>query len=68
MPTSQHFDEEVEECHEKIELIAEEERRNACIVVMGHFNAVVGEGGEGKTLGRFGLVSEVFEISSISSM
>lgn len=55
MPTSGHKDEEIEECYDKIENIIEKESRNACVLVMGDWNAVVGEGKDGMEVGNFGL-------------
>lgn len=55
MPTSQHTDEEVEDCYERIEQVIERERKGAYIIVMGDWNAVAGEGRDGKTVGDFGL-------------
>ena len=55
MPTSQYQEEELEQYYEKIEDIIEREKRNACIIVMGDWNAVVGEGEENKEVGKYGL-------------
>lgn len=55
MPTSNHQDEEIEECYNKIQEVIDKEKRGACTVVMGDWNAVVGEGAEGKVVGKYGL-------------
>ena len=47
--------EEVEENYEKIEDLMEKERKGSCIIVMGDWNAVVGERQDGSTVGRYGL-------------
>ena len=43
MPTRQCSEEEVEECYWKIEEVIGTEKRNSCVIVMGDWNAVVGE-------------------------
>ena len=48
-------DEEVEETYDNIEEIVEKEKKGACVILMGDWNAVVGEEGDGRTVGRHGL-------------
>ena len=45
----------VEELYEKIEKLINEEKGKTNIVIMGDWNAMVGERKEGKTVGAFGL-------------
>ena len=47
MPHSGVADEEVEETYDKIEEIVEKEKKGACVILMGDWNAVVGEGEDG---------------------
>ena len=47
-------DEEEETC-DKIEDIIEKGKKGACNNLMGNWNAVVGEGEDGRTVGRYGL-------------
>ncbi len=54
MPTSKHEDDEVERMYDKMEEIIEQER-NCCTIIMGDFNAVVGEGSDTPEIGKFGL-------------
>ena len=44
MPTTDHKDDEIEEMYEKIENIMSKQMGNTNVIVMGYFNAVVGEG------------------------
>lgn len=55
MPTSDHSEEEVEELYEEMEVLIEKEKGNDYLVVMGDWNAVVGEGKDDKEVGSFGL-------------
>ena len=55
MYTSATEDVTVEELYEKIEKLINEEKGKTNIVIMGDWNAIVGEGKEGKTVGVFGL-------------
>ena len=48
-------DQEVEETYDKIEEIVEKEKKGACVILMGDWNAVVGDGEHGRTVGRYGL-------------
>jgi len=56
MPTSEHKEEEVEEMYDKIEeLLDRESVGRDYVVVMGDWNAVVGEGKEDNIVGHYGL-------------
>lgn len=55
MPTTEHEEEEVEGMYEKLEELIKEEKGKDNVVVMGDWNAVVGEGREGKEIGGYGL-------------
>ena len=55
MPTSAHEDEEVNEVYNMIEEIVAKEKGRDYLVIMGDWNAVVGEGREGKEVGAYGL-------------
>ena len=55
MPHSGVADEEVEETYDKVEEIVEKEKKGACLILMGDWNAVVGEGEDRRTVGRYGL-------------
>ena len=56
MPTSEHKEEEVEDMYEKIEeLLDRETVGRDYVVVMGDWNAVVGEGKEDNIVGHYGL-------------
>ena len=55
MPHSGVADEEVEETYDKIEETVEKEKKGACVILMDDWNAVVGEGEDGRTVGRYGL-------------
>lgn len=55
MPTTDHEDEEVEEIYEQIEKILDRLRSDLNVVVMGDFNAIVGEGSDEKVIGKYGL-------------
>ena len=55
MPTSDHEEEEVEGMYEKLEELIKEEKGKDNVVVLGDWNAVVGEGTEGKEIGGYGL-------------
>ena len=48
-------DEEVEETYDKIEDIVEKEKKGACVILMGDWNAVVGEEEDLRTVERYGL-------------
>jgi uncharacterized protein YqeY len=55
MPTSAEDDEAVEGLYEQIEEIMSETKGTEITFVMGDFNAVVGEGEDGKIVGKWGL-------------
>ena len=56
MPTSNHKEEEIDEMYDRIEeLIETKTKGKDYIVVMGDWNAVVGEGREDNVVGRYGL-------------
>jgi endonuclease/exonuclease/phosphatase family metal-dependent hydrolase len=55
MPTSAHDEQDVEDMYEEIESIMGQVKGNECLVVMGDWNAIVGEGREGTEVGQFGL-------------
>jgi hypothetical protein len=55
MPTSDHEDEEVDEMYEQIEELVDKQKGTDCVIVMGDWNAVVGEGRDGSEVGQFGL-------------
>ncbi|KAJ4427287.1 hypothetical protein ANN_24905 [Periplaneta americana] len=45
----------VEESYDNIEEVLEKEKKGACIILMGNWNAVVGEGEDGRTVLKYGL-------------
>src|SRR3981081_3924724 len=55
IPTSDLDEAEVEDMYEKLEELMKKEKGHVNVVVMGDWNAVVGEGGDGKELGNYGL-------------
>src|SRR5580658_10458105 len=55
MPTSEHSDEEVEEMYEQLEELMSEQKGSDHVVVMGDWNAIVGEGRDELVIGKFGL-------------
>src|SRR6476661_4071843 len=55
MPKTDHDDEKIEEMYQKIEDLINTENGDEQLIVMGDWNAVIGEGGEGKEVGQFGL-------------
>jgi endonuclease/exonuclease/phosphatase family metal-dependent hydrolase len=55
MPTSQHEDSEIEEMYEEIEDLINNENGEDYIVVMGDWNAILGEGKDGNEIGEYGL-------------
>ena len=54
MPTSQYSDEEVESMYEEIEEMMGNVNGQDSLVVMGDWNAVVGEARQGKEIGSYG--------------
>lgn len=55
MPTSAYYDEDVEVIYEQIEDLITSGRGNEYLVIMGDWNAVVGEGKEENVVGSYGL-------------
>jgi exonuclease III len=55
MPTTSHEDEEIEEMYETLEKIIKQVKGTEYLVVMGDWNAIVGEGRENNCIGRYGL-------------
>ena len=55
MPTSTHTEEEIDEVYEQIEEVLGEVKGKENLIIMGDWNAVVGEGKEGPSVGNFGL-------------
>ena len=55
MPTSAHEDDEVDEIYDRIEELIAKDKGKDYVVIMGDWNAVVGEGREGKEIGEHGL-------------
>ena len=55
MPHSGVADEEVEETYDKIEKLVEKQKKGACVILMGDWNAVIGGGEGGRTVERYGL-------------
>src|SRR5881296_3921621 len=53
MPTTTHEDDEVEEIYEQIERIINKQKGNTNVIVMGDFNASVGEGRDVKVIGKY---------------
>ena len=50
MPTRKYEDDEVEQIYDQIEDITRKQKGNANVIVMGDFNARVGEGSDGKVI------------------
>ena len=55
MPTTEAEDEEIELMYEQIEELIKKEKATDQVIIMGDWNAVVGEGREEKEVGEFGL-------------
>jgi len=55
MPTTDHEDDEIEQLYEQIEEIIGKQKGRENVIVMGDFNAIVGEESEGKVIGKYGL-------------
>ena len=55
LPTSDYDDEEIEKLYEEIEEVMRKEKGADNLIVMGDWNAVVGEGRDEKEVGEFGL-------------
>ena len=57
MPTTAHKDEETDKLYDEIEMLLETEKGNDNIIIMGDWNAVVGESKDGNEVGSYGLGS-----------
>jgi hypothetical protein len=55
MPTTDHEVEEVESLYEKLEDLIKQEKGKDYVVVMGDWNAIVGEERDGNEIGQYGL-------------
>src|SRR6218665_1436782 len=55
MPTTNHEEEEVENMYERLEEVLDRTKGTDYVVKMGDWNAVVGEGADGKSIGKYGL-------------
>lgn len=55
MPTGNHSDEEIEQIYEQLDTLIDLVKEKDNLVIMGDFNAVVGEGIEGNMVGKYGL-------------
>lgn len=55
MPTTKADDEEVEEVYADIADLLKHTKPHDNVIIMRDFNAIVGEGREGKEVGDFGL-------------
>src|SRR6476661_4578261 len=55
LPTTGYEDEEVEKLYDQLEEILGKQKGTDNVIVMGDFNAVVGEGKEDRVVGKFGL-------------
>src|SRR6218665_2329949 len=55
MPTTNHEEEDVDNTYERLEEVLDRTKGTDYIVIMGDRNAVVGEGADGKSIGKYGL-------------
>ncbi|XP_008178606.1 uncharacterized protein LOC103307918 [Acyrthosiphon pisum] len=55
MPTTQANDEEIEEIYEKIEELISLTNSKENLIIMGDWNAIVGESTDGREVGKYGL-------------
>src|SRR6218665_1598364 len=55
MPTTNHEEKEVENMYERLEEVLDRTKGTDYVVIMGDWNAVVGEGADGKSIGKYGL-------------
>src|SRR6218665_44051 len=55
MPTTNHEEEEVENMYERLDEVLARTKGTDYVVIMGDWNAVVGEGADGKSIGKYGL-------------
>ncbi|RUS89973.1 hypothetical protein EGW08_002240 [Elysia chlorotica] len=54
-PTSDYSDDEIEEYYEEIQTVLRHVKSTDVLIIMGDFNAKVGKGKEGDTVGNYGL-------------
>src|SRR6476469_1183593 len=54
LPTTEYEDEEVEKLHDQLEEILGKQKGTDNVIIMGDFNAAVGEGKEDRVVGKFG--------------
>ena len=54
-PTTSHCDEQVESMYEDTENFINEMKGDGNLFIMGDMNAIVGEGKEGVTVGKYGI-------------
>ena len=57
MPTSEHDENELDEMYDKMEELIDKQTGSDNMIIMGDFNAVVGEGREDSMVGKYGLGS-----------
>jgi len=55
MPTSGYKDEEAEDVYEQLDEVMDTVKKNDNLIILGDWNAVVGEGQEGHAVGKYGL-------------
>src|SRR6478609_1177978 len=55
LPTTDHEDEEVEKLYDQLEQILVKQKGTDNVILMGDFNAVVGEGKVDRMVGKFGI-------------
>ena len=58
MPTSESEDDEIENIYEKIENIIKSKKSNKHLIVIGDWNAEVGEEQNGNVIGKYGLIKK----------
>ena len=68
MPTSRAKDETIEEIYEMIQDNLDVNKGNSNIIIMGDFNAVVGEGKTNKAMGHTGLVNGMLVDKDFSTL
>src|SRR6476661_696398 len=62
LSTTDYEDEEVEKLYDQLDEILGKQKGTDNVIVMGDFNAVVGEGKEDRVVGKFGLRKETTEV------
>ena len=55
LPTTDHEDDEVDLVYEQLEELLDKQKGTENVVIMGDWNAVVGEGRDGNEVGMYGL-------------